>query len=507
MSWVKHVVGSRPFQKTVGVVAAEYLRLVWTTTRLVIEPEGIYERFDRDAPVIIAMWHGQHFLAPFIRRAHDRGKVLVSRHRDGEINALAVERLGIGAIRGSGNHGGGFVGKGGVSAFKEMLSALEEGYNVALTADIPKIARVAGLGVVKLASASGRPIYPIAIATPLAPVLMSHRLKSGKELAARLNERYGESDVARPLGPLVWVHGASVGELVSVIPLIERISEKGLAVLCTSGTVTSANLAEQRLPKGVIHQFVILDTPRFVKRFFDHWQPDLALFVESDLWPNLIMTNAERGVPLILINGRVSERSFNRWRRVPATIAALLRCFDLCLAQSAAHAARYRELGAPHVTTTGNLKFDVPEPPADPAGLAVLRTAVGGRTVIAGASTHAGEETMLIEAHRRLRWSFPRLLTVVAPRHPDRGAAILEIAHAAGLEAALRSRGELPRADTDVYVADTLGELGLIYRLAPIVFVGGSLATHGGQNSIEPIKTGAAGPCGARPLDTPGNVS
>jgi lysophospholipid acyltransferase (LPLAT)-like uncharacterized protein len=165
MSWVKHVVGSRPFQKTVGVVAAEYLRLVWKTTRLVIEPEGIYERFDRDAPVIIAMWHGQHFLAPFIRRAHDRGKVLVSRHRDGGINALAVERLGIGAIRGSGNHGGGFVGKGGVSAFKEMLSALEEGYNVALTADIPKIARVAGLGVVKLASASGRPIYPIAIAT------------------------------------------------------------------------------------------------------------------------------------------------------------------------------------------------------------------------------------------------------------------------------------------------------------------------------------------------------
>ena len=165
MSWVKHVVGSRPFQKTVGVVAAEYLRLVWKTTRLVIEPEGIYERFDRDAPVIIAMWHGQHFLAPFIRRAHDRGKVLVSRHRDGEINALAVERLGIGAIRGSGNHGGGFVGKGGVSAFKEMLSALEEGYNVALTADIPKIARVAGLGVAKLASASGRPIYPIAIAT------------------------------------------------------------------------------------------------------------------------------------------------------------------------------------------------------------------------------------------------------------------------------------------------------------------------------------------------------
>jgi len=165
MSFVKRLVGSRPFQKTTGVLAAEYLRLVWKTTWLAIEPEGVYEKVDRDAPVIIAMWHGQHFLAPFIRRAQHRAKVLVSRHRDGEINALAVEWLGIDAIRGSGNHGGGFLGKGGVSAFKEMLSALEAGYNVALTADIPKVARIAGLGVVKLASASGRPIYPIAIAT------------------------------------------------------------------------------------------------------------------------------------------------------------------------------------------------------------------------------------------------------------------------------------------------------------------------------------------------------
>ena len=165
MSFVKRLVGSRPFQKTTGVLAAEYLRLVWKTTWLAIEPEGVYEKVDRDAPVIIAMWHGQHFLAPFIRRAQHRAKVLVSRHRDGEINALAVEWLGIDAIRGSGNHGGGFLGKGGVSAFKEMLSALEAGYNVALTADIPKVARVAGLGVVKLASAAGRPIYPIAIAT------------------------------------------------------------------------------------------------------------------------------------------------------------------------------------------------------------------------------------------------------------------------------------------------------------------------------------------------------
>jgi lysophospholipid acyltransferase (LPLAT)-like uncharacterized protein len=165
MSWFKRLVGSRPFQQATGVVAAEYLRLVWKTTRFVIEPEGIYEHVAQDAPVIIAMWHGQHFLMPFVRRAEHRVKVLVSRHRDGEINAIAAERLGVGTIRGSGSLGGGFVGKGGVSAFKEMLSALDAGYNVALTADVPKVARVAGIGIVKLASASGRPIYPIAIAT------------------------------------------------------------------------------------------------------------------------------------------------------------------------------------------------------------------------------------------------------------------------------------------------------------------------------------------------------
>jgi 3-deoxy-D-manno-octulosonic-acid transferase len=331
-----------------------------------------------------------------------------------------------------------------------------------------------------------------AMASPLAPALIARRLKRGKEHPERLNERYGEGTLARPAGPLVWVHGASVGELLAVIPLIERLREKDFHLLCTSGTVTSANLAEQRLPEGALHQFVPLDAPRFARRFLDHWRPDLALFVESDLWPNLIMTSATRGIPLILVNARLSERSFKRWRRFPATIAALLRRFDLCLAQSAAHAGRYRDLGAARIVTTGNLKLDVPEPPADADNLKALRAAIGERTIIAGASTHPGEETALIEAHRRLRGSFARLLTIIAPRHPDRGAGILEIVHAAGLNGKLRSRGELPAADTDVYVADTLGEMGLIYRLAPVVFVGGSLASHGGQNPIEPIKLGAA---------------
>jgi 3-deoxy-D-manno-octulosonic-acid transferase len=202
--------------------------------------------------------------------------------------------------------------------------------------------------------------------------------------------------------------------------------------------------------------------------------------------------SSERRVPLILVNGRLSERSFNRWRYAPATIAAMLRRFDLCLAQSPAYAARYRDLGAPRISTTGNLKLDVPEPPAERDSLQALRSAIGERTTIAAASTHAGEETTLVETHRRLRHSFPELLTLIAPRHPDRGPGIAEIASAAGLSATLRSQGRLPNDKDDIYIVDTLGELGLVYRLAPIVFVGGSLASHGGQNPVEPIKLGAA---------------
>jgi 3-deoxy-D-manno-octulosonic-acid transferase len=330
------------------------------------------------------------------------------------------------------------------------------------------------------------------VAGLFAPTFVARRLKRGKEHPERFRERYGDSKIARPAGPLVWVHTASVGELLAVIPLIDRIRERDLNVLCTSAPVTSAALAEQRLPADVIHQFVTLDVPRFVKRFLNHWQPDLALFVESELWPNLITMSAARGVPLMLVNGRISERAFNRWRRAPASIAALLRCFELCLAQSATYAGRLRDLGAPRVTTTGNLKLDVPEPPAHPESLAKLRAAIGSRTVIAAASTHAGEESALIDAHRKLRGTFPGLLTIIAPRHPERGPGILEIANASHLNARLRSRNELPGQHTDIYIADTMGELGLIYRIAPIVFMGGSLATHGGQNPIEPAKLGAA---------------
>ena len=323
---------------------------------------------------------------------------------------------------------------------------------------------------------------------PFTPILLARRLRRGKEHQQRLPERRGENRIARPEGPLVWLHGASVGELASVLPLIDRIRARGIAILVTTGTVTSGGLAEQRLPREVIHQFIPLDIPRFVRRFLDHWQPDLALFVESELWPNMMIESAARGIPMVLVNARLSENSFDRWRRLPNSIAALLQRVDLCLAGTSSDAARLSELGASNVTTTGNLKLDVPPPPADPAALATLQNAIAGRPLIAAASTHAGEEEVIIEAHARLHKNFPGLLTLIAPRHPERGPSIAEIAARAGLTAALRSRGELPSRTTQIYVVDTVGELGMIYRLASAVFVGGSLVKHGGQNPIEPAK-------------------
>ncbi len=329
-------------------------------------------------------------------------------------------------------------------------------------------------------------------AGPLTPILLSRRLKRGKEHRQRLPERRGESRIARPEGPLVWLHGASVGELASVLPLIDRIRARRIGMLVTSGTVTSGGLAEQRLHRGVIHQFVPLDISRFVRRFLNHWQPDLALFVESELWPNMMVEASARGIPMILVNGRLSEHSFKRWRRAPNSIACLLRRLDLCLAGTASDAARLSELGAANVVTTGNLKLDVPPPPADSTALEKLQNAVGGRPVIAAASTHAGEEQAVIEAHLRLRTNFPDLLTLIAPRHADRGPGIAQMAAAAGLAPSLRSQGELPSPTTKIYIVDTMGELGLVYRLASAVFIGGSLVKHGGQNPVEAAKLNAA---------------
>lgn len=330
------------------------------------------------------------------------------------------------------------------------------------------------------------------LASPFVSLFLAARERAGKEDPARRGERRGHPGLARPAGRLVWVHAASVGETISVIGLVERIVATGTRVLLTSGTVTSAAIAAQRLPAGAIHQYVPVDLTPWIGRFLDHWRPDAAFFVESEIWPATIAELADRGIPQILVNGRLSARSARRWARFGGLPRALFGRLALVLAQSPGDGERFRALGAPRVEVPGNLKFDGAPLGVDAAELARLAAAIAGRPAWVAASTHPGEEEQVAEAHRAARDRLPGLLAVSAPRHPGRSDAVRAVYEAAGLAVATRSRGETPSAETDVYLADTIGEMGLVYRLAPLAYVGGSLVPHGGQNPIEPARLGAA---------------
>jgi 3-deoxy-D-manno-octulosonic-acid transferase len=279
---------------------------------------------------------------------------------------------------------------------------------------------------------------------------------------------------------------------MSLLPFVERITRSGASALVTTGTVTSAALLAQRLPPGALHQYAPVDSPFFMRRFIAHWRPDAALIAESELWPNMIVEARRARLPLAIINGRMSERSFNRWRKAPGFIAALLQRFDLCLARSEDDGERLLTLGAPTVLVAGDIKFDAPALPADRQELAELSGLTSGRQIWIAASTHEGEEMIAAQAHMRLARVFPDALTLIAPRHPERGEAILRQLEAEGLLCALRSRSDRPERRTAVYICDTIGELGLFYRLAGVVFVSKSFAGGGGQNPIEPARLASA---------------
>ncbi|MFH5924194.1 3-deoxy-D-manno-octulosonic acid transferase [Roseomonas xinghualingensis] len=330
-------------------------------------------------------------------------------------------------------------------------------------------------------------------ASPLLPLWLARRARRGKEDAARLHERRGEG-AERPSSPLLWLHGASVGESQSALPLIEALAaaRPNLHFLLTTGTVTAARLLAQRLPPSlaarVQHRFVPLDVPAHAARFLDGWRPDAAVFIESEIWPNLILAATARNVPMALVNARVSARSAQGWGRMPAVAQQLFGAFRLVIAQTELDAARLRALGAASAEAWGNLKFAArPLPAAEPA-LAALRAAIGARPVLLAASTHPGEEAQIAMAHDLLGSRLPYLLTIIAPRHPERGPAIA--AELAAFPLALRSTGALPEPETSIYIADTLGELGLLYRLAGAALVGGSLVPHGGQNPLEAARLG-----------------
>ena len=325
------------------------------------------------------------------------------------------------------------------------------------------------------------------LASPVLKAMLNRRAAAGKEIPERLNERFGIAAAARPEGRLVWFHAASVGETLSLLPVIEALQGQA-NVLLTTGTVTSASLAAERLPPFALHQFNPLDVPAWVNRFLDHWRPDGAVFVESEIWPAMLTLLDARAIPRLLLNGSMSTRSAARWGRVPSLARELLGGFRAVHAQSARDAQNLAKLGAAPVLEWGNLKYAAPLLPVDEAALRDMRQQIAGPSWLA-ASTHPGEEEIVIAAHAALARDFPDLVTLIAPRHPERGAHIAALA--AGFAVARRSLGEPPPAG-GIYIADTLGELGLFYRLSMITLVGGSLVDIGGHNLSEPARLGAA---------------
>lgn len=327
---------------------------------------------------------------------------------------------------------------------------------------------------------------------PLAPRLLDARAKQGKEDPDRVDERLGHASVARPDGALVWLHGVSVGETLSLLPVVERLrrSRPDLTVLVTSGTLTSAQLLAQRLPAGVIHQFAPVDAPGAVAAFLDHWRPSLAVFVESELWPNLILEARKRGVKLVLASARITEKTVDGWRRFPGAAREILSAFDRILPQDETSAARLESLGA-RIDGHVNLKLSGEAPPHDAAAFTRLSAAIGDRPVVVAASTHDGEEIALVRALDKLA---DRLCLILVPRHPARSPEIAAALSRDGYRFALRSQGSEPDRDTDLYLADTLGEMGLFLRLADVVVMGGSFSASlekppvGGHNPLEPAR-------------------
>jgi 3-deoxy-D-manno-octulosonic-acid transferase len=331
-----------------------------------------------------------------------------------------------------------------------------------------------------------------AAAYPLIGPYVAWRAAKGKEDPTRRRERYGFTERARPPGPLIWIHAASVGETSAVSPLVERLTGYGIHVVLTTGTTTSARLVDERLGDRVIHQYVPLDLKPAVSRFLEHWEPDLAVFAESELWPMTILELGARRVPQVLVNARLSDRSFSSWSKRLWLAEALFENLSLVVAQSEEDGSRFSRLGARPVQVSGNLKADTPPPPVDAESLAALRRQIGSRPTWAAISTHEGEELLAAEIHGILSSRHSGLLSIIVPRHPGRADALEAQFRALGLDVARRSRHDPLTPATDILLGDTIGEMGLYLRLTEIAFVGRSLTAKGGQNPLEPAMLSTA---------------
>ncbi len=333
------------------------------------------------------------------------------------------------------------------------------------------------------------------ILTPILPLYLRLRVWKGKEEFGRLQERYGKGTLKRPEGTLIWIHAASVGESLSTLPLIDLLvkHDKKTHVLLTTGTISSANLMKERLPNRAFHQYAPIDHSKYVRNFFNCWNPDIGIWTESEFWPNLVIEAKNHGVPIGLINGRISDKSFRGWKRLGKMISIIIRKFDFCLGQTKDDTRKLGILGAKNYEYLGNLKFSSPPLPVNKQELLHLSSQIQDRPCWLAASTHKGEEEIVAHVHQKLKANYNSILTVIVPRHPDRGDEVFEtLRQYNNFKISRRSQSNSINSDTDIYLADTIGELGLFFSLSKITFMGKSLVPLGGQNPIEPLKLGSA---------------
>ena len=320
-----------------------------------------------------------------------------------------------------------------------------------------------------------------------ARIILHVRSWLGKEIKSRINERYGISEIPKENGYLVWCHAASIGEVLTLLPLIKKFNENPLIkILITSTTVSSAKVISDQLNNTIIHQFAPLDHTPYVRRFLNHWKPSIALRVESELWPNTLKTAKNLKIPIILLNARLSQKSYNMWMRAPKTARRVVQYIDLIIAQSEVDAQRFKQLGAHVLKKTCNLKLASQPLQVDTDKIVSITSEINNRPIWFAASTHDGEEELAISAHISIAQKIPNLLTIIAPRHSHRSHKITKLAKQSGLQAKQRSVNAKIEASTDIYIVDTYGELGLFFSVSPIVFLGKSITKQGGQNPIEP---------------------
>ncbi len=341
--------------------------------------------------------------------------------------------------------------------------------------------------------------YLTIIATPLIKAgLLQTRLRAGKEDPTRVKERYGQASQPRPNGPLIWLHAASVGEAQSALITVSRLLawRDNLHILVTTGTVTSASLMATQLPDRAIHQYCPLDQPQWVAAFLNHWQPNYVLWMESELWPNMLLALKERTINAALLNARLSERSRKRWSLIKNSARAVLSTFQLILTQTPNDALAFQTLSESNIQVSGNLKYSAAPLSFNNSTFNALKAAIDNRPMWVYASTHAGEEALACSVHQQLKTSIPNLLTIIVPRHPARREEIHTLCNSyTNLNTIFRDKNHtLPTHDTDIYIANTLGELVLFYRLAPLAMIGRSLSDDGGggHNPIEAAQLGAA---------------